>query len=66
MLRTKYFHIKIQLTNIGIKRCETEFLLARGLKIFSTESGIIDMEIRHKTLEWVADYFLLLGKMKSQ
>jgi hypothetical protein len=41
-------------------------LLARGLKIFSTESGIIDMEIRHKTLEWVADYFLLLGKMKSQ
>jgi len=24
------------------------------------------MEIRHKTLEWVADYFLLLGKMKSQ
>ena len=55
------YHIKIQLTDIGVKRCETEFLLARGLKTFSTGGGIIDMEIRHSTLDWVADYFLPFG-----
>ncbi len=55
------YHIKIQLTDIGIKRCETEFLLARGLKTFATGGGIIDMEIRHTTLNWVADYFLSFG-----
>ncbi len=55
------YHIKIQLTDIGVKRCETEFLLARGLKTFPTGGGIIDMEIRHATLDWVADYFLSFG-----
>lgn len=39
------YHIKIQLTDIGVKRCETEFLLAKGLKTFPTGGGIIDMEI---------------------
>ena len=55
------YHIKIQLTDIGAKRCESEFLLARGLKLFPTGGEIIDMEIRHATLEWVADYFLSFG-----
>ncbi|MCI8921064.1 MAG: WYL domain-containing protein [Acutalibacter sp.] len=55
------YHIKIQLTDIGAKRCKSEFLLARGLKLFPTGGGIIDMEIRHATLEWVADYFLSFG-----
>ena len=55
------YHIKIQLTDIGAKRCESEFLLARGLKLFPTGGGIIDMEIRHATLEWVTDYFLSFG-----
>jgi predicted DNA-binding transcriptional regulator YafY len=55
------YHIKIQLTDIGVKRCETEFLLARGLKTFPTGGGIIDMKIRHSTLDWVADYFLSFG-----
>lgn len=55
------YHIKIQLTNLGVKRCETECLLARGLKTFSTGGGIIEMDIRHGTLEWVADYLLPLG-----
>lgn len=55
-------HIKIQLTNIGVKRCETEFLLARGLTVFPTGEGIIDMEIKQATLEWIADYFLPFGK----
>lgn len=55
------YHIKIQLTDIGVKRCETEFLLAKGLKTFPTGGGIIDMEIRQGTLEWVADYFLSFG-----
>lgn len=41
--------------------CETEFLLARGLKIFPTGDGIIDMEIRQATLEWVADFLLPFG-----
>ncbi len=54
-------HLKIKLTDVGVKRCETECLLARGLKTFSTGGGIIDMKIRHATLEWVADYFLPLG-----
>ena len=55
------YHIEIQLTDIGAKRCKSEFLLARGLKLFPTGGGIIDMEIRHATLEWVADYFLSFG-----
>ena len=55
------YHIKIKLTDIGVKRCEAECLLARGLKTFSTGGGVIDMEVCHATLEWVADYFLPLG-----
>ena len=54
--------MKIQLTDIGVKRCESECLLARGLKTFPTGGGIIDMEIDHAALEWVADYMLPLGK----
>ncbi len=55
------YHIKIRLTELGVKRCETEALLARGLKRFPAGGGMIDMEIRHATLEWVADYFLSFG-----
>lgn len=55
------YHIKVQLTDVGVKRCEAEFLLARGLKTFPTGGGMIDMEIRHAALEWAADYFLPLG-----
>ena len=54
-------HMKIQLTNIGVKRCESECLLASGLKTFPTGGGIIDMEINHDALEWVADYILPFG-----
>ncbi len=53
--------IKIQLTNLGVKRCETEVLLAKGLKRLPAGGGIIDMNICHTTLEWVADYFLSFG-----
>lgn len=56
------YHIKIRLTDIGVKRCEAESLLAGGLQIFATGGGMIDMEIRHATLEWVADYLLPLGR----
>lgn len=55
-------HIKIQLTDIGVKRCETECLLASGMQTLPTGGGMIDMEICHATLEWVADYLLPLGK----
>lgn len=55
------YHIKIKLTDIGVKRCETEFLLARGLKVFPTGDGIVDMEIQQATLEWVANFFLSFG-----
>ncbi len=53
--------IKIQLTDTGVKRCESESFLAGGLKTFSTGGGIIDMEINHASLEWVADYILPFG-----
>lgn len=55
------YHIKIQLTDAGVKRCETEALLARGLHVLP-EGGYIDMDIRESTLEWVADFFLSFGK----
>ena len=55
------YHIKISLTEKGVKRCETEFLLAQGLKIFPNGDGIIDMKIRQATMEWVANYFLPFG-----
>ena len=54
-------HMKIQLTDVGVKRCESECLLASGLEIFPTGGGIIDMEINHGALEWVADYILPFG-----
>lgn len=54
-------HIKIQLTNIGVKHCDSECLLAGGLKTFPTGGGIIDMEINHDALEWVANYLLPFG-----
>ena len=55
------YHIKIKLTDIGVKRCETEFLLAKGLKVFPTGDGIVDMEIQQATLDWVANFFLSFG-----
>ena len=55
------YHIKIRLTDIGVKRCESECLLAGGLKTFSEGGGMIDMEINHAALEWVADYILPFG-----
>ena len=54
-------HINIQLTDVGVKRCESECLLASGLKVLPTGGGIIDMEINHGALEWVADYILPFG-----
>lgn len=56
------YHIKIKLTSIGVKRCESEFLLARGLQISLTGEGFIEMDILQSTLEWVAEYLLSLGK----
>lgn len=53
-------HIKIQLTDKGVKRCESEFLLARGLK-YLPDGGIIEMDIPHSYLDWLADYLLALG-----
>lgn len=55
------YHIKVNLTDVGVKRCETEFLLARGLKILP-KGGYIDMHIPKSTLDWVAEYFLTFGK----
>ena len=55
-------HMKIQLTDIGVKRCESECLLASGLKIFPTGGGVIDMDINHAALEWVADFILPFGR----
>ncbi len=54
--------LKIRLTDIGVKRCESECLLAGGLKTLPTGGGMIDMEIDHAALEWVADYILPFGK----
>ena len=45
------YHMKIQLTGIGVKRCESECLLAGGLRTFPTGGGIIDMEINYDALE---------------
>ena len=57
----KDYHMKIRLTDIGVKRCESDCFLASGLKICPTGGGIIDMEINHAALEWVADYILPFG-----
>ena len=60
---TKNDHrLKIRLTDIGVKRCESECLLAGGLKTLPTGGGMIDMEIDNAALEWVADYILPVGK----
>ena len=53
--------VKLRLTAMGVKRCETEFLLARGLQILSDGSGWIELDIREATLDWLADYLLSLG-----
>ncbi len=53
--------IKVQLTKAGVKRCETEPLLAGGLKKSPAGDGMIDMKIPYDTLEWAAAYFLSLG-----
>lgn len=55
------YHLKIQLTDVGVKRCESECLLAKGLKTFPTGGGIIEMEIDRASLEWAADYILPFG-----
>lgn len=57
----KDHRLKIRLTDIGVKRCESECLLAGGLKTFPEGGGMIDMEIDHAALEWVADYLLPFG-----
>lgn len=57
----KDYHMRIELTDIGVKRCESECLLASGLQIFPTGGGIVDMEIDYAALEWVADYMLPFG-----
>lgn len=57
-------HIIIELTEIGVKYCETEFLLAKGLEILET-GGRIDMRVPQATLDWIADYLLPLGKEAS-
>lgn len=56
------YHMKIKLTSTGVKRCESEFLLARGLHVSAAGDGFIEMEILQSTLAWVAEYLLLLGK----
>lgn len=55
-------HLKIRLTDTGVKRCESECLLAGGLKVFPAGGGMIDMKINFDALEWVADFLLPLGK----
>ena len=55
------YRLKIQLTDIGVKRCESECLLANGLKTLPTGGGIIDMKINRAALEWTADYILPFG-----
>lgn len=55
------YRIKINLADEGVRHCETEFLLARGLKILS-KGGYIDMYMPKSTLNWVAEYFLTFGK----
>ncbi len=52
--------IKIRLTDKGVKRCETEHMLARGLKRLPS-GGIIEMEIPSSMVEWTAEYLLALG-----
>lgn len=52
--------IRIRLTDMGVKRCESEVLLARGLK-YIPEGGIIEMDIPRSYLGWLADFLLALG-----
>lgn len=55
------YHIRIWLSRLGVKRCEADFLLARGLKILADGTGMIDMEIAGSSLALVADFLLPLG-----
>lgn len=54
-------HIRIWLSALGVKRCEADFLLARGLEIFNDGTGMIDMEIAGSSLALVTDFLLPLG-----
>ena len=54
-------HITIRLTKLGVKRCEADFLLARGLTVLPGGEGIIDMEIARSSLELVAECLAALG-----
>lgn len=54
-------HITIQLTKLGVKRCEADFLLARGLTVLPGGDGIIDMEIARSSLELVGECLAALG-----
>ncbi|KMZ52702.1 helix-turn-helix transcriptional regulator [Dorea sp. D27] len=55
------YHVRIWLSALGVKRCEADFLLARGLEIFNDGTGMIDMEIAGSSLALVADFLLPLG-----
>lgn len=54
-------HIKIKLTDRGVKRCESECLLARGLKTMPAGGGMIDLDLNDTALEWLAEYLLAFG-----
>ncbi len=54
--------LRIRLTDTGVKLCESECLLAAGLKTFPSDGGIIDMDINYDALEWVANCLLPLGR----
>lgn len=54
-------HIRIKLSRTAVKRCEADFLLARGLEVLEDGSGIIDMNIAESSLLLVADILLPLG-----
>lgn len=53
--------IKIVLSAKGIKLCESEFLLARGLVINEDGGAVIDMTVPYHTLDWISDYLLRFG-----
>lgn len=55
------YYIKINLIDEGVKCCEIEFLLVRGLKILF-KGGYIDMYILKFIFNWVVEYFLIFGK----
>lgn len=56
------YHLLVELTSIGVKRCESDPDLAKGLQVLPSGEGKIDMDITHPVMEWTAEYFLPLGK----